>query len=179
MMTKVVIDTNVILTASGQHEGVSSECIANCSQKLLFVRNSCVVVIDDGYEILKEYQNKTMPSKGKAVGDVFLKWLLNNSANTKHCRQVSLTKGAKPDTYLDFPDQALQDEFDPPDRKFVAVAAVDGCDSKVMQAADCKWLNWNARLKAAGIDVEYICPDDICRFYSKKYPNQPVPDFDV
>ena len=177
MMAKVVIDTNVILTASGQHEGVSEECVANCSQKLLSIMNSCTVVIDDRYEILKEYQNKTKHLKGKATGDVFLKWLLNNSTNTKHCRQVSLTQGQNPDTYLDFPDQVLQNEFDPPDRKFVAVAGADGCEPKVVQAADCKWLNWNARLKAAGIDVEYICPDDICRFYSNKYPNQPVPSF--
>ncbi|WP_206601082.1 hypothetical protein [Pseudophaeobacter leonis] len=135
------------------------------------------MIIDDGYEILKEYQNKTMPSKGKAVGGVFLKWLLNNSTNVRHCRQVPLTRGPCPDTYVEFPDQVLQDEFDPPDRKFVAVAGADGCDPKVIQAADCKWLNWNVRLKAAGIDVEYICPDDICRFYSNKFPNQTVPVF--
>lgn len=176
-MPKVVIDTNVILTANGQHEGVSAECEANCTKILLSVMKSSIVVIDDSYKILKEYQNKTMHLKGKAAGDVFLKWLLNNSANTKHCRQVSLTQGPNPDTYLDFPDQVLQDEFDPPDRKFVAVAGADGCEPKVMQAADCKWLNWNARLNASGIDVEYICPDDICRFYSKKYPYQPVPRF--
>lgn len=176
-MAKFIIDTNVILTANGQHQGVSSEGVANCSRKLLSVMSSSVVVIDDGYEILNEYQNKTTPSKGKASGDVFLKWLLNNSKNAKHCKQVSLTKGSIPDTYVDFPDQTLHDDFDPPDRKFVAVAGADSCEPKIIQATDCKWLNWNARLKAADIDVEYICPDDIRRFYSNKFPDQPVPDF--
>lgn len=177
MRNKVVIDTNVILTANGQHNDVSPSCVSSCSKSLIEAMASSIVVIDDGYEILKEYQNKTSPWTGNAPGDVFLKWLLNNSTNRKHCKQVPLTHGMQKNTYKEFPDQELQDDFDPPDRKFVATSGADGCEPEILQAVDCKWLNWNTRLKAAGIDVKYICPDDICRFYVNKYPGHSIPDF--
>jgi hypothetical protein len=177
MADKVVIDTNVILTASGQHKGVSAACVDSCSKRLLAVMSSTVVVIDDGYEVLSEYQNKSKPWTGNRVGDIFLKWLLNNSTNPKHCRQVTLSKGLAPNTYANFPDQQLQDEFDPPDRVFVAVAAAERGEPKIIQAADCKWLNWNDRLKAVGIEVDYVCPDDICRFFAKKFPGRIIPKF--
>jgi predicted nucleic acid-binding protein len=177
MRNKVVIDTNVILTANGQHDGASPSCKDSCSKSLFEAMNSSIVVIDDGYEVLKEYQHKTSPWKGNAAGDMFLKWLINNSNNPRCCKQVRITLEKQTNTYNEFPDQALQDDFDPPDRKFVAVAGADGCEPNILQAVDCKWLNWNVRLKAAGIEVKYICPDDICRFYANKYPDQPIPEF--
>lgn len=177
MRNKIVFDTNVILTASGLHENVSEECIAECSKVLLKAMTSSIVVIDDNREILDEYLQKTSPWTGQAVGDKFLKWLINNSANPTNCKQVPLTCGHEPDTYAEFPDQALQADFDPPDRKFVAVSGADRCEPQVVQATDCKWLNWDKRLRDAGVKVQYICPDDICKFYEKKFPGQPLPEF--
>lgn len=173
-MTEVVIDTNVLLTASQRHQGVSPNCIQACVNRLRRVRDTERVVIDDGFRILREYQNKLDHSRGKGVGEAFLKWLLQNRSNPRRVQQVKLTeRGA--DEYVEFPDPALAAEFDPPDRKFVAVAHCHPDKPPVLQATDSKWLRWHAQLRRHGIRVEFLCPDDLQLFFAAKFPGEPVP----
>ncbi|MES9901769.1 MAG: hypothetical protein ABW168_03685 [Sedimenticola sp.] len=172
---KVVIDTNLLLIANGQHADVTPECITECVRRLQTMQKSGVVVIDDDYRILSEYRNKTHPNQPKGVGDVFLKWLLRNVSNSARVEQVGLTETAK-DLFAEFPDPELQPDFDAPDRKFAAVAHIHAESPPVWQAADCKWLNWWPALHAKGVAVEFICPDDVSRFYQGKFPDTPVPE---
>ncbi|MGH8122614.1 MAG: hypothetical protein ACREPT_07555 [Rudaea sp.] len=90
-MTEIVIDTNVLLVANGDHFDVSPECVTACVQRLQHAKKQALIIVDDGYRILSEYQNKLNPNRGKGVGDVFLKWLLQQHANTNHVLQVHLT----------------------------------------------------------------------------------------
>ena len=173
-MAEVVIDTNVLLAASQRHDGVSPECVLACVDRLERVPRSERVVIDDGFRILREYQNKLDPNKSKGVGEAFLKWLLQNRTNRKHVLQVTLTERA-PDDYDEFPGPDLATEFDPPDRKFVAVAHSHPNKPPVLQATDSKWLRWHPRLRTHGVRVEFLCPQDICRFFEAKFPGEPVP----
>lgn len=173
-MNCVVIDTNVLLIANGQHDEVSPECVEECVRRLQAVQKEGIVVIDDGYRILGEYQHKTRLNPPKGVGDVFLKWLLRSVGNRAHCAQVSITENAQ-DEFAEFPDASLQKAFDAPDRKFVAVANAHPDKPPVWQGADCKWLDWWPRLQEAGVRVEFICPEDACRFYIGKFPDRPVP----
>ena len=170
---KAVIDTNVLLVANGLHPDVSGECIDICIRRLTAMAKDGVTVIDAGFRILGEYQHKTKnPPKG--VGDVFLKDLLRNSGNSMRVELVSLTE-LTPNQYAEFPDPALQPLFDPPDRKFAAVANAHPEKPPIWQAADCKWLDWWPALQAKGIRVEFLCPDDVCSFYSNKFPKKALP----
>ena len=63
-MSVTVVDTNVILVANGQHPEVSPACVTTCVLALQSVMNSGKLVLDDGFRILLEYQNKTQPKKG-------------------------------------------------------------------------------------------------------------------
>lgn len=173
-MAEVVIDTNVLLVASQRHDGVSLQCVQACVKRLLQVQRSEQVVIDDAFRILREYQNKLDARKGKSVGEAFLKWLLQNQANPKRVCRVALTERA-PDDYAEFPDPALASAFDPPDRKFVAVAHAHPGKPPVLQATDSKWLRWQAPLQSYGIRVEFLCRQDICRFFEAKFPGEPLP----
>ncbi|WP_334130797.1 hypothetical protein [Silanimonas lenta] len=173
-MPEVVIDTNVLLVASQRHPEVSPECVLACVQRLEEVEKHERVVIDDAHRILGEYQNKLDANKGKGVGEAFLKWVLQNQANPKRVALVALTEHA-PNDFAEFPDKALAAEFDPPDRKFVAVAHAHPSKPAVLQATDSKWLRWHGRLAAHGIRVEFLCRRDICRFFSGRYPDDPIP----
>lgn len=173
-MRYAVIDTNVLLVANRSHEGVSDECLKSCVDRLLLQQASGITVIDEQFHLLTEYKNKTYPNQPKGVGDVFLKWLLRNIANPAHVDTVSVTQ-TEADCFKEFPDDALSDKFDPPDRKFVAVANAHPKKPPVLQAADCKWLDWWPDLTKHGISVEFLCPDDVCSFYAKKFPNSSPP----
>lgn len=169
-----VIDTNVLLAANGAHEDIGGQCVEACVARLEDIRSNGMVVIDDQYRILLEYLGGLDSRNGKGPGDVFLKWLLVNQANSARCSQVRLTETA-PDVFNEFPSRSLEDMFDPSDRKFVAVAAGHPGKPPILQATDSKWLNWREDLREAGITVEFLCPDDLRRFYVGKFPDRPVP----
>jgi len=171
---RAVIDTNVLLVANEQHKDVSSECVAACVRRLVEMQTSGITVIDDAFLILGEYQNKTHIKPPKGVGDVFLKWLLRNLSNPQRVEQVAITELGE-NSFAEFPDAELQPKFDAPDRKFAAVANAHPGKPVILQAADCKWLDWWPALQAKGVDVDFLCPEDACRFYEKKFPKQAVP----
>jgi hypothetical protein len=104
--------------------------------------------------------------------------LQRHTANLERVHQVPLTE-PHPDRFVEFPDPALEPQFDVPDRKFVAVAHAHPERPPVWQAADCKWLDWWKPLAVAGVRVEFLCPSDACRFYDKKFRNKPAPQLPV
>lgn len=171
---RAVIDTNILLVANGQHDDVSPDCVTTCVQRLQAIQKTGVVVIDDGFRLLGEYQQKTSTNPPKGVGDVFLKWLLRQTGNATMVAQVTLTETAV-DCFTEFPDPVLELEFDPPDRKFAAVANAHPDKPSIWQATDSKWLDWWPTLQAKGIAVEFLCPNDVCQFYRNKFPAKPVP----
>lgn len=172
---KAVIDTNVLRVASEQHAGASPDCVAACVCHLLELKRSGVAVIDDGYRILGEYQRNPDLLKTHRMGGQFLKWLLQNKGVKKRVAQVPLTE-AKPDHFKEFPDPTLERRFDPPDRKFVAVANAHPERPPIWQAADSKWLDWWPQLASKGIRVRFLCPGDVRQFYAKKFPGAPIPE---
>jgi hypothetical protein len=174
-MPTAVIDTNVLLVANGSHDDVSDACRKTCVERLQAQQRSGVTVIDDGFRILSEYQNKTYPNQPKGVGDAFLKWLLQNQGNKSRVHKVAITETAE-NEFAEFPDAELQARFDAPDRKFVAVAHTHTDKPPIWQAADCKWLDCWPALADKGVNVEFVCADDVQRFYAKKFPKQAVPD---
>lgn len=170
---KAVIDTNVLLVANGQHDDVSENCVAECVKRLQAMQRNGVVVIDDGFEILREYQHRTSLNPPKGVGDVFLKWLFRKIGNAQ-VEQITLNETAE-NCFAEFPDPELELLFDPPDRKFAAVAHAHPDKPVIWQAVDSKWLDWWPALRAKGVQVDFLCPDDVCAFYAKKFPEKPVP----
>ncbi|MDY0249539.1 MAG: hypothetical protein RBR45_05715 [Pseudomonas sp.] len=176
-MLKAVIDTNVLLVANQQHPDISIECVAHCIERLQAIQSAGVVVIDDSFIILNEYQHKARINPPRGVGDVFLKWLLRNIGNPARVETVAVTL-TDLDVYAEFPDQGLQPEFDPPDRIFPAVANAHPDKPTIWQAADCKWIDWWPRLAEYGVKVEFLCVADAQRFYKNKFPrprHAPVP----
>ena len=164
----VIIDTNVILVANGQHEEVSPGCVTACALRLQSVMTDGRIALDSGYEMLIEYQKKTQPKTGNRPGDAFVKWALRNNANSKRCDLVTLQPHSKRG-YESFPKDDRLTNFDPPDRKFVAVAAAHDEHPPIVQATDSKWVDWAPALKDHGITVEFVCPKDIQRFHAQKF----------
>ena len=168
-----IVDTNVILVANNEHYGVSPKCVIECIDRLQNLMKLGSVVIDDAYKILSEYQNKTSPMKAKQPGDVFVRWILRNSSNQLRVERVAISETAV-NEYAEI-DSKLHGRLDPSDRKFVAVALAHPDIPEILQATDCKWIDWVSDLQSAGVTISFVCPDDICKFYSSKFPNKPIP----
>jgi hypothetical protein len=171
---KAVIDTNVLLVANGDHAEASEGCVSECVRRLSAMQSKGTAVIDDDFRIIREYLNKNRPEAQKGAGGVYLKWLLQNRANPRRVAVVPLTERS-PDQFDEFPDKSLQRRFDAADRKFAAVANAHPDKPPIWQATDCKWLDWWEPLARANVAVEFLCPEDACRFYTKKFPNKAVP----
>lgn len=170
-MSGVVIDTNVLLVANEQHKAVTPECITACISLLNGLterQDTRQIVIDDSFLILSEYLNKTKPNQPKGVGDVFLKWLLrvqgdNNIVCAVTCNDTCHSEVIK--------------QVDIADQKFIHAAYAYSEHVSIVQATDCKWLNWSQELtkECSNIVVEYICRSDICKFYRTTFPNAKCP----
>ena len=174
-MKQAVVDTNVLLVANGQHPDISPACIARCIETLQALMLDGQVVIDDNHHLLGEYLEKTRSDRPRGVGDAFLKWMLQQLGNPARVAQVRLTPDAE-GGFAEFPDRALQPHFDAPDRKFPAVANAHPDHPPILQASDCKWLDWWQALALCGVHVDFLGPDDVCRYYRHKLPAQALPD---
>ena len=166
MRSPVVVDTNVLLVANGgpTHSG---SCKLACASQLIAIQTSGCVVLDYGHEILEEYARKQSSSGQPGIGFQFWKWLLNTKNSTDHCTYVEITK-AELSGYLEFPDHEGLNNFDPSDRKFVAVTVAHGSWPPIFQAADSKWWGWQAALKECGVSVKFLCPAEIEATFQKK-----------
>ena len=163
-----IVDTNVILVAGGRHEDVSPECVSSCALVLKGIIDGGRIAIDEGFEVLSEYLNKTDPKRAKTPGDVFVKWVLRNRTNSSRCDLVVLEKNPE-GGYAAFPVHPALVHFDAPDKKFVAVSAAHPQHPPILEAADSKWLDWAPALAEHGIEVKFICPADLHRFHEKKF----------
>jgi hypothetical protein len=166
-MTIRVVDTNVIAVANRLHNGVCAACVESCVKALIELHRGGRVALDDAWQILREYQGYANSNRQKEVGDVFIKWILQNLANGARCALVHIEphdgRG-----FESFPDEPRLAAFDGADRKFVAVSAAHPEHPPILQATDSKWLDWLGALKDHGIEVLLLCDDDIRRFRAHK-----------
>lgn len=160
-MSAVVVDTNVAVTANGKSlpDSVSIACVAACARRLQTIRQDGVVVLDDGWRILREYKANIAESGQPGVGDAWLKWLLTNLANPERCQRVAITPVDAPQMFAEFPADPALAQFDKSDRKFVAVSRAHPARPAVLNATDSDWQNHRSALARHGVTVEFLCPD--------------------
>jgi hypothetical protein len=166
MRKRVVIDTNVLVTAEGG-PGASRSCAASCQNKLLEIQAAGSVALDTGWLIIREYEQNLQTSRQPGVGFRFLQWLLNTRSAKDHCSWITITPQSLRG-FEEFPDHPGLKKFDRSDRKFVAVAARHSPKLPIVQATDSKWVGWAAALAECAIEVEFVCKNEIKLKYEQK-----------
>jgi len=134
-VTAAVVDTNVLIVANDDADHASPDCVAASVRALERIRRGGRIVIDDGFEILAEYQRKVSPTGQPGLGDAFLKWVFVNQANPDRCERVPISSD-EARGYAEFPDDHALAAFDRSDRKFVAVALASRHRPPVLVALD-------------------------------------------
>lgn len=156
----VVVDTNVAVVANGRSQQASAACVLTCTEKLQQIMTGELrLVLDDDWRILNEYM-RNLRSNGVDIGDRFLGWILTN--RDRYCDFVSITPiDSSENDFREFPTDPALNDFDPADRKFIAVALAHSEKPPILQAVDSKWWNFREALRQNGVTVEFICENDI------------------
>jgi hypothetical protein len=159
---KCIVDTNVPKTTNlalkpGTIPQDLTGCVSKCIEAIEYVINRRCLVMDAGDEIFDEYR-KELSMKGQpGMGDRFMKWVHDNRWKLPDSDRIKITKNE--DTYQEFPNHAGLANFDPSDRKFVAVSNAHPDKPPILQATDSKWWGWKEALGEAGIIVHFLCRD--------------------
>ena len=131
------------------------------------------MVVDDERRILEEYERNANPNTKKGIGDIFVKTLLQNLGNPNICITVHITPSDENETdFEEFPNVNALSDFDPDDRKFIAVAVVyeNVYQQKavLLQAVDSQWYELCETLVKNGLEVEFICEAYIRDLYERR-----------
>lgn len=163
-----VVDTNVLVVANGRSGG-SLACARNCARALLNIKHFGTIVIDEGDRILSEYRGYCSLAGQPGVGDSFIRWVHDNRGRGELVQVIALTQREGGGDLAEFPEGPDLAEFDPADKKFVAVANAHQDKPPILQASDTKWWGWREALQACGITVEFLCPDEIEAVFRRKF----------
>ncbi len=87
----VIVDTNVLIVANHKSPQASPQCVLACVRQLQQIQKQDILVLDNLWLIIKEYKANVSDKGQPGVGDAFLKWILTNLKNSKHCQLVSIT----------------------------------------------------------------------------------------
>ncbi|MCY4613984.1 MAG: hypothetical protein OXB94_10255 [Nitrospira sp.] len=171
LKNKCLVDTNVPKTANlaTQHDpnsDVSDDCVLACIGAVEHIIRKRGLVIDAGDEIFDEYRQQLSMKGQPGVGDRFMKWVHDHRWNADKVTQIPIVKNGN--SYDEFPNHAKLRNFDPSDRKFVAVANAHPGNPPILQATDSKWLGWEKALAKVGITVDFLCRDYVQTKYAKK-----------
>ena len=157
-----VVDTNVIAVANGRAEQASVECVDASIEYLSLLRDSGVVVLDDGLLMVDEYKRHATAEGQPGIGDMFLRHLLDNLGNTERCNVVHITPHDDRE-FEEFPDDEALRKFHRDDRKFVAAALRCEPTAEVVNAVDSDWWDFQEALSRHGVAVRFLCPEIMAR----------------
>lgn len=152
--TDVIIDTNVLKVANGDHDQASAECVLRCAERLKRTISGGAVAVDNSWVILGQYENN-LPAGAPREGYMFLRQLLRE---WKSGRIVQVIVHPNEDRgYDEFPEDPRLARFDPSDRVFVAVALAHPHGPKILNAVDPDWDEHRVALEDNGLSIEQIC----------------------
>ena len=173
-MDAVVVDTNVILVAKGMAAQASPACVLTCIERLeRIVEGPERVVIDDNWEIFGEYLDYEDDSTTAArTGWGFLEWLMRNRENPEQCVKVHITPSVDGTGFEEFPTDSALSEFDPGDKKFIAVAVVYENEHRqkvpILQAVDSNWYGFREAFARNELIIDFICDANIRLLYERR-----------
>jgi hypothetical protein len=161
-VSRFVIDSNVLAVAEGLYGDTSDGCVLACVENLEALQRGEITVVDEADEIVFEYLGAVRHGGRPGVGAKFAKWIHSRRFDVRVCERVRITPvNDNPPTYAEFPDDPALRNFDPDDRKFIAVAAAHPDRPPVLEAVDRVWWTHRAALAAAGIDIQFLCIPEI------------------
>lgn len=155
-----VVDTNVAMVAQGLAPQAEQACVDECINALVAITETGGLALDADDKIVGEYLDCLGHAGKPGIGRSFAKWAWDYRFDARRVARfrISPREDGQWRQYDEFPDRPELSTFDKSDQKFVAVAVASGVNPPILNAVDSDWWNHRAALKAAGVNVEFLCP---------------------
>ncbi len=153
----LVIDTNVAIVANEKSKHASIDCELKCIA-LLEQCAGLTIALDDCELIMDEYSQHLSYAGQPGVGDMFFKYLYDNQyANNKISHHAITAIEEENQGFQELPTN----NFDPSDRKLLAVAVV--AKASIVNATDSDWAESSDLLNQLGVNVYQLCSEHCLR----------------
>lgn len=158
-MNKYIIDANVVLLSGTAVRNIPKDqllCAKGCIDFIKsFMENSeSSLVLDAEGRILKEYRGAYTLGGTPNMATIFSVWVHQHMP--KNAEDFISLREIEQDQFENYPDSDKLKVFDPPDRKYIALAYSHRENPPIVEASDSKWWGIKDELKQNGIDVYFI-----------------------
>ena len=153
MTDRIVVDTNVLRVANGEHEQADPECELKCIVMLQEATKGKQTVLLDALNLIMEEYRTYRSYSGVPAGNAFFKYLHDYQHSTKKVIHISIQE--TPDEEGGFANLPAN-TFDRDDRKFLAVA--EAGNGRVVNATDSDWSEHADFIDSLGVRVLELCP---------------------
>ena len=170
-MNKYIIDANVILLAGTSVKDIPRDQLV-CAKKCLdfikrFMENpKASLVLDAEGRILREYRGAYMLGSSPNMATIFSIWVHQHMP--KNAEDFVSLKEIKEHEFVNYPESEKLKTFDPPDRKYIALAYSHKERLPIVEASDSKWWGIKEDLQKNGIEILFIDEDYIKDKYMQK-----------
>jgi hypothetical protein len=166
-----VVDTNVpkvanLATKPEEGSDVPDTCVLDCITAIEYITKNKALVIDSGDEIFTEYRHQLSMKGQPGIGDKFMLWVKDHRWSLPEINRIQLTR--ENDSYVEFPHDDRLADFDPSDRKFVAIANGHPAKPPILEATDSKWWRYKDIFLELGIKICFLCPEYVETKYMQK-----------
>lgn len=170
-MSKYIIDANVALLAGTPVSKIPTDQLVCARECARFIKNflndpEARLVLDDAGRILKEYRNANKIGEAPNLATMFCVWAHQRmpveSQDFVHLDEIAQNE------YEMYPNDEQLKSFDPPDRKYIALAYKHPEKPPIVEASDSKWWGIKEALKKYGIDLIFIDEEYIKKKFEQK-----------
>jgi hypothetical protein len=166
-VSDVVFDCNVVGAANGLATHATPRCQLSAIDRLKRAQDAELIVLDEGRLIIEALRGMANPyDRQPRAGDLFVRWLWEVQANPLHARTVRITPHGQRG-FEEFPDEAMLEGFDADDRMYVAAAVAAGNTASIVNAVDTDWWDFRDAFSRVGINIEFLCPDEMLRRHQR------------
>lgn len=166
MAERRIVDTNVPLVAAARQDRATAKCRRTCEIFVKLILNGEIcVVIDDNQAAYSEYRNNMYPDPNPSSGlaSNFLMHIIQNYGNDERVLRIPLIRNENGE-YLMWPQDKKLADFDPADRKWVALARAfrqeTGQSAPIVYAIERGWDKFRVALTRHGVELDHLCAAD-------------------
>ena len=155
-MKPVVLDENVLHVADGRNDAATTACVEASIERLIKLRQSEQLVMDDGDVIFDRYYALREFDPPYGIAMEFLLWVFVQRGSDRILDVSIHLDGTGEDSFVEFPDDLELTGFDHDDRKWVAVAIASGLHPPIVSATDSDWRDFEVPLSRY-VRLEILC----------------------